>query len=278
MSHTFNNPNKDCITGSDYIKAKRRKAKYKTLSKNKSNIEYQRYDNTYNLVNCSNGNGYVKSAKSYDDLLDITVGKHLINPVLNGSASSNYDSWLSSFITVEQTNNDNNIVTKSIKKTNNPENNTIEYNENNKIGFPDLDTELDNDWGDDSIPGFVYDPNSNRINSCRNIPIQNLPYQIKKYGKIDYKNTTHYWNAVKDEKMSGFFYPTKVNLQNQHTLVNTTNNLFQPLPSQINDSLNKYQYDTWCNDGNYKQDLHEQLQKTEKSRTNAESMNEATVG
>ena len=277
MSHTFNNPNKDCITGSDYIKAKRRKAKYKTLSKNKSNIEYQRYDNTYNLVNCSNDNGYVKSAKSYDDLLDITVGKHLINPVLNGSASSNYDSWLSSFITVEQTNNDNNIVTKSIKKTN-PENNTIEYNENNKIGFPDLNTELDNDWGDDSIPGFVYDPNSNRINSCRNIPIQNLPYQIKKYGKIDYKNTTHYWNAVKDEKMSGFFYPTKVNLQNQHTLVNTTNNLFQPLPSQINDSLNKDQYDTWCNDGNYKQALNEESKKTEQSRTNAESMNEATVG
>jgi hypothetical protein len=278
MSHTFNNPNKDCITGSDYIKSKRRKVKYKTLSKNKSNIEYQKYDNTYNLVNCSNGNGYVKSAKSYDDLLDITVGKHLINPVLNGSASSNYDSWLSSFITVEQTNNDNNIVTKSIKKTNNSENNTIEYNENNKIGFPDLDTEIDNDWGDNSVPGFVYDPNSNRINNCRNIPIQNLPYQIKKYGKIDYKNTTHYWNAVKDEKMSGFFYPTKVNLQNQHTLVNTTNNLFQPLPSQINDSLNKDQYDTWCNDGNYKQDLHEQSQKTEKSRTNAESMNEATVG
>ena len=285
MSHTFNNPNKDCITGSDYIKAKRRKAKYKTLSKNKSNIEYQRYDNTYNLVNCSNGNGYVKSAKSYDDLLDITVGKHLINPVLNGSASSNYDSWLSSFITVaqQQNNSDNsdnsdNIVTKSIKKTNNPENNTIEYNENNKIGFPDLDTELDNDWGDDSIPGFVYDPKSNRINSCKNIPIQNLPYQIKKYGKIDYKNTTHYWNAVKDEKMSGFFYPTKVNLQNQHTLVNTTNNLFQPLPSQINDSLNKYQYDTWCNDGNYKQALNEESKKTEQSRTNAESMNEATVG
>ena len=236
-------------------------------------------------MNCSNDNGYVKSAKSYDDLLDITVGKHLINPVLNGSASSNYDSWLSSFITVaqQQNNSDNsdnsdNIVTKSIKKTNNPENNTIEYNENNKIGFPDLNTELDNDWGDDSIPGFVYDPNSNRINSCRNIPIQNLPYQIKKYGKIDYKNTTHYWNAVKDEKMSGFFYPTKVNLQNQHTLVNTTNNLFQPLPSQINDSLNKYQYDTWCNDGNYKQALNEESKKTEQSRTNAESMNEATVG
>ena len=115
MSHTFNNPNKDCITGSDYIKAKRRKAKYKTLSKNKSNIEYQRYDNTYNLVNCSNGNGYVKSAKSYDDLLDITVGKHLINPVLNGSASSNYDSWLSSFITVAQQQN-NSMILQTTKK------------------------------------------------------------------------------------------------------------------------------------------------------------------
>jgi hypothetical protein len=61
-------------------------------------------------------------------------------------------------------------------------------------------------------------------------------------------------------------------------MVNTTNNLFQPLPSQINDSLNKDQYDTWCNDGNYKQALNEQSQKTEQSRTNAESMNEATVG
>ena len=40
-------------------------------------------------------------------------------------------------------------------------------------------------------------------------------------------------------------------------------------------SLNKDQYDTWCNNGDYNQAVSEQLKKTNTSRTLANNMNKS---
>tara|TARA_Y100000389_G_scaffold199598_1_gene238310 strand:+ start:1487 stop:2242 length:756 start_codon:yes stop_codon:yes gene_type:complete len=251
MSKCFKSPVSVATTSGERTAYKRQASKFKTTANSHKQTAaevkgYQNYDNNYNINNCKS----LVSARSYDDLLDITKGKHYVNPLLDGSSMANYQSWAGNFIKIDNTGND--YVFVGTNNTNNSGNNNDNYPNINEIDNNVLPIPTDVVvWDSTStIQRFFIDPRVNTDSSnniiytrCGNL----YPYPIifdASYTKIKCRDSQIYWDAVtKGEKLNGIMYPTKINFSSQETnLNNTIAQQYAPLPNNSVDQLNR-----WCN-------------------------------
>jgi hypothetical protein len=252
MSRCFKSPVNVATTSGERTAYKRQASKFKTTANSHKQTAaevkgYQDYDNNYNINNCKS----LVSARSYDDLLDITKGKHYVNPLLDGSSMANYQSWAGNFIKIDNTGNDyvfvgtNNTNDSGVNNDNYP--NIINEISNNVLPIPTDDVVWDST---STIQRFFIDPRVNTDSGnniiytrCGNLYPNPVNFDAS-YTKIKCRDSQIYWDAVtKGEKLNGIMYPSKINFCSQETnLNNTIAQQYAPLPNNSVDQL-----DRWCN-------------------------------
>lgn len=256
MSRSFKSPVNVATTSGERTAYKRQTSKFQTTSKshkkNAAEIKsYQAYDNAYNINNCKS----LVSARSYADLLDVTKGKHYVNPQLDGSSMANYQSWAGNFIKIDNTGND--YVFVGTNNTNDSGSNNDNYPNINEITNNVLPEPTDDIiWDSTStIQRFFIDPRVNTDSSnniiytrCGNLYPNPINFDAS-YTKIKCRDSQIYWDAVtKGEKLNGMRYPSKINFSSQETNLNNTIAMqYAPQPNKIEPLNSVEQLDRWCN-------------------------------
>ena len=244
MSRCFKSPVSVATTSGERTAYKRQASKFKTTENSHKQTPdkvkgYQSYDNNYIINTCKS----LVSARSYADLLDITKGKHYVNPLLDGSSMANYQSWVGNFIHIDNSGNPYVFVgTNTNSSTSYPD--ILDISEN-VLPYLSISGEID----DTKIQQFFLDP---RINN-------DFEYKYKcninpvdfdaSYTKIDYRDSQIYWDAVtKGEKLNGMRYPSKIIFSSQETnLNNTISQQYAPQPNKNYPHNSVDQLKRWCN-------------------------------
>lgn len=219
----FNSINNHIVSASDLTHSKRQKTIYTNLSDNAVStagpdpikLNGSRYNQNF-IVRGGGGinNACLVWAKSHELLLDLTKGKRLSNPVLDGGSSATDELWGGNVLEIDY--NANGIIPVQ----------DMGGNENHIIS-PDAEC-VD--------PNFTIDPSQNMF-----YPSCNTPF-IKAVSNIAFRNTNYYWKAVNANLLNGIRYPAPLRIGPQ--LTNTTTTIYENYaPEPISDTVD----DDWCN-------------------------------
>lgn len=234
MSRTFPQLHQQITSSSDFIKAKKDAATFKTTAVNQNSKEYQDYDN--NFIVSKDGNGCLISARSYNDYLSISKGKHYINPILSGASAGKYQSWMGAFLTFNQRDVSNSAP--AVQDLSYVSNTILNTAGKNKIPYPPTSVEgQPADRALSDYPGYIEDPKLQFFyEKCKSTD-NDLPRYITNFSELKSREraSNDYWRAVAGQNMTGFSYPNKPNLSIQ--LTDLTNAPYAPIAS-IDASLN----------------------------------------
>ena len=248
MSRTFPQLHQQITSSSDFIKAKRDAATFKTTAKSQNSKEYQDYDN--NFIVSKEGNGCLISARSYKDYLSISKGKHYINPILSGASAGKYQSWMGAFLTFNQRDASNSAPAVQDLSYNNANGTFLNPSGENKLPFPPTTIEDDpNDRSLSSYPGYVEDPKLQFFyEKCKSTD-NDLPRYITNFSELKPREraSNEYWRAVAGQSMTGFDFPSKPSL-NLRQLTDLTNAPYAPTPiaSVFYQNAPGKQWQRWC--------------------------------
>lgn len=235
MSRCFPLSKVGISSSGERTKSKKQSVKYLTTLANKTSDNYKNYDTNYKL-----DGDCLKSAQSYEDLLDITKGKYYSNPQLNGATATKMESWAGNFISVDLSGCGFAPITDlSWNGTN------IILNENNMMPFT-LPQFVSGTWGgSDRYPGYIVDASSAfTYHICNKNNDKSV--LIEKYGKINYRYTQDYWNAVDGDRLNGINYPTKINFNIQETDMTNENALIYAPQASYKNNNSTDQLERWC--------------------------------
>ncbi len=206
--------------GGDYIKKKKQKTLYRTLS---NNVTYyndsnplkkrSRYNDLYGVsmgIDCSGG--VLTYAKNYDLLLDITKGKHYTD-YLNSDYGLNTDykwqMWAGNTYLVDY--NEKNIDPLKFITIDSSGSNKINSYNSGKLPYQPYD------YGDSSTdidyPGFIVDA-SNVLFYTECKELTQTP-SWNKFVDISFNDTNYFWKGKNSEPLQGFNYPRKINIFNE---------------------------------------------------------------
>ena len=158
-----------------------------------------------------NDAGCLKSAHSYELLLDAAKGKSLVNPILSASVVGASPSWIAPFLVREGGKSE--IISRT-----DISNNTIVYDISggipNPIPMEPAETGYDFSWNPTNYPGYVIGKDY-IIDPCV------AESQYLNVGdvsmNIDFKWTTEYWKVAQTDKFASLQYPRSISLQQQPT-------------------------------------------------------------
>ena len=234
--------------GSDYIQAKRQRTLYKNLRNavkdnntrmEKRGVAYNAttiiqdcgttWDSTTPVHNVPVPNGQLASTDSYQTLLDITKGKHLVNPLFAGAEATKYGLWLSQMCEINYLGawTTGILARHSIPirgLTTDPAQSSgfpglqADVSRNNLITFPlpclpasicTATYGTDMSWNPMAYPGYVIDPNDEIFAPvCTNNTIK----AWVRLANPVFTNQPGFWRAVNAQPLNGFKYPSKVSL------------------------------------------------------------------
>ena len=297
MSRAFKTIDNQITTSSDYINAVRRKTLFTSIRdksrKAASAASIATWDNTYRIKWCAGGSGSAAvvdqlqpnmktkptsklvSAHSHAALLDISKGKRIANPVLNGSTASKFNIFTGNFAIIHPK-NPYPLVIPTAWSTTTQSLRPITILQPIAGGYPNLYTAntipfpnngqqggtSDASWNTVNYPGWYFDPYGVLTNiTCNQSNAVTLGRRLVRQVEIGYRWSPAYWRSVAGQSMSGISYPEAVTFSTQPTQLDDLTMAYGPQPTVTSDQLassgfqlsnmdaNKQmllQVDNWC--------------------------------
>lgn len=217
---------------------RRQESIYKTTAESASSPVYSSYDNVYTL-----SNNCLKSVSNYQGLLDILKGKSYINPQLDGAAAAKAHIWAGNFVVVDLSGGFESSVTSIVQ-----DGSSIKLDPSfNTITFPaPVYSGGSGFGGGQNYPGWIMDPSAAGLLEC--FSSTSLPIYFERFGKVAYRSSQDYWNAVTyGDRLNGFSYPSRVAFVMQPTDTNTPTALIYAPKASYNSNTPEQQLARWCN-------------------------------
>lgn len=273
MSRAFKSIDNQITTSSDYINAIRRKTLFTSIrDKSRHAASAQSvatWDNTYRIKWCAGGSGdaavvdqlqpnmptqptsKLVSARSHAALLDISKGKRIANPVLNGSTASKFNIFTGNFAIIHPKNPYPLVIptawsktTQSLRPITILQSSAGPQYPNlytaNTIPFPNNGQTLptDGSWNVVNYPGWYFDPYGVLTNiTCNQSNAVDLGRRLVRQVEIGYRWSPAYWRSVAGQSMSGISYPEAVTFSTQPTQLDNLTMRYGPQPTITADQL-----------------------------------------
>ena len=224
MSKAFKPFNKSSGTSSERTNNLRRKAMYSaiTSSQRKGELEqYQETNRNFTVKKCTSPNfSTLNQVRSYKTYMDLSIGKNIVNPLLNGQEGYTMDGRIGSFY--KATVSDSNTIYTSPSAGGSPPLPDIS-NGNGKIAWSndsqgDTPTGSDQYDNSDNYPGYVVDPYNTFSRHCdtETYTLKNDVRVVTLYGRW----LESYWQATGGQYTNGLSFPNTVTFGTQATNTN----------------------------------------------------------
>lgn len=226
MSKAFKPFNNSSGTSSERTNNLRRKAMYSaiTSSQRKGELEqYQETNRNFTVKKCISSSSTaplcrLNQVRSYKTYMDLSIGKKLVNPLLNGQEGYTMDGRIGSFY--QATVSDSNTISTSSPAAVGPPPLPDIPSGNGKIAWPndsqgDTPTGSDQYNTSDNYPGYVVDPYNTFSRHCdvETYTLKNDVRVVKLYGRW----LESYWQATGGQSTNGLSFPNTVTFGTQPT-------------------------------------------------------------
>jgi hypothetical protein len=229
MSKAFKPFNNSSGTSSERTNNLRRKAMYSAITSSQRKGELDKYQETnrnFTVKKCTSSTtpniSRLNQVRSYKTYMDLSIGKKLVNPLLNGQEGYTMDGRIGSFY--QATVSDSNTISISpvigaVTPTYKPKLPDV-VTGNGKIAWPndsqgDIPTGSDQYNNSNNYPGYVVDPYNTFSRHCdvETYKLRNDVRVVKLYGRW----LESYWQATGGQYTNGLSFPSTVTFGTQPT-------------------------------------------------------------